>query len=124
MATPWPATLPGMPFNVQDDLGESVVRSQPDLGPPKVRRRTSLGVRRVTLPGLVLTNTQRETFRVFYETTLANGSLAFEWDHPTDDAETLDYLFEARPIWRMVRGGPDDARAWIGDVRLVVVVTP
>lgn len=79
----WPS---GLPDYLQIDsanltYGDGTIRSSMDVGPAKVRRRTS------SAPDLVtgtqyLNATQVGTLQSFFKTTCAYGSLSFDWKHP------------------------------------------
>lgn len=79
----WPSTLPDylQIDGGQISFGDNVIRSSMDVGPDKVRRRTT------TTPDIVtgsqyLNSTQFSTLQTFYKTTCAGGSLSFDWKHP------------------------------------------
>jgi hypothetical protein len=83
MAAAWPASLPQCPIlNAFSEQRQRNVRSfNPDVGPPKMgRRSTAVGVK--TNTAWRMTNAQVITFNTFYETTLADGTLPFDWPHP------------------------------------------
>lgn len=86
MAT-WPSTLPT--FVQQDGYDESppnlTISSQPELGPPKLRRRCSAGMRKISAV-ILCTLAQVETLDTFYTSTLLGGSATFIWVHPRTQA--------------------------------------
>lgn len=91
----WPPSLP--PLAAVDDrsYGESppdvVLRSATDVGPAKLRRRTTAGVRPLTCT-LPLTAAEVATLDTFYIATCAGGALAFDGVHPrTGAAVTLRF---------------------------------
>lgn len=78
MAQAWPGS--GFPTKFLYDgyserWAENIVRSNMDVGPAKVRRRSTAGVRRFTC-SQVLTKTQVATMQTHYETTCAYGSIS------------------------------------------------
>lgn len=86
MAT-WPTTLPQeFPedgFNLV--LADNVIRSSMDIGPAKIRRRTTSNVTKLT-GTLILDTTQLTAFETFYITTISYGSVYFTWVHPLTNA--------------------------------------
>lgn len=85
MAT-WPATLPptfdseGLEVQEPDVL----IESQPELGPPIVRRRTTAAPERIA-GTIILDQTQTAAFKAFLRTTLMGGALPFDgFTHPVD----------------------------------------
>jgi len=104
MAT-WPAGLPQTPL--ADGFGEaavsSVVRTEMDVGPAKMRRRYTAEVR-VYGMGLLLTTAQVATLETFYRTTLAQVD-PFDWvDFRTGAA--CAYRFRTAPSYTEA-GAPD-----------------
>ena len=94
----WPATLPA--FVSKDSLDEAfpdmTIRTGMDVGPPKMRRRTTAAVRPIAC-SQVLTAAQVADLDAFYSSTLAGGSLAFTWVHPrTRAAATLRFTAPPR----------------------------
>ena len=95
MANPtWP---PGLPQLVAvEGYGEAppetAVRTTMDAGPAKVRRRTTAGIRPLSVQ-LDLDAAQVETLDAFYVATLEGGALAFDWVHPrTQAAASLRFV--------------------------------
>lgn len=78
----WPATLPQYP-----DLGWTerkllnVVDTDTDAGPSKRRRRFTRAKRHLVMR-FHLTETQVATLETFHTTTLADGSIDFDFPHP------------------------------------------
>lgn len=79
----WPASLPQEPLlaGEQQDLGEQVIRTPMDVGPDKVRSRTTAGVDTFSI-GLWLDADQYVAFLTFYRTSINGGALAFLWKNP------------------------------------------
>ena len=109
MAT-WPGTLPTSPEgpNYQESPPNTLIRTQMDAGPPKVRQRFTSGVRPLSFTWM-LTKAQVATLDTFYVTTLFGGSLSFDGlAHPRTLAATT-FRFTAPPTY--VYLGPDVWRA-------------
>lgn len=81
----WPSNLPVMLAGLTDKRQSTTIRSEVDSGPPIVRRRFTAAVRTLTIP-MRFTNAERATFDTFFNTTLAGGSLSFNWLDPVTDA--------------------------------------
>ncbi len=79
----WPATLPQKPL--QDGFSstqiEGRIRTSMSEGPEKVRRRFT-AVPEMLSCSFHFTTSQLAEFNNFFTTTLAGGSLAYNWDHP------------------------------------------
>lgn len=114
--TTWPATLPQKQFvGLTVKADDAVLRSPMDAGPPSRRNRFTAVTKSVKVP-LVLNGTQKQTFDTFFETTLQNGALEFDWEDPTTDA-TVAFAFKSPPEWSLTRGGdgtgtPTAGRIW------------
>lgn len=82
MAT-WPSSLPqefpeeGFSLTLPDNL----LRTTMDVGPAKVRRRTTSNVTKVQ-GSMLLSTTDLAAFQTFYITTLSYGVTQFTWVHP------------------------------------------
>lgn len=76
----WPTSLPQMPLdNYSETLGVLVIRTQPDIGPAKMRRR---GQRPDTLNvSYNMSTAQVEILRAFVQDTLS-GTMRFGYTHP------------------------------------------
>lgn len=83
----WPATLPQLPLAADhaEAPPDIVLRTQMEVGPAKLRRRTTAGASPLTA-GFILNETQVATLRTFYESTLSGGALPFDWLHPRTGA--------------------------------------
>lgn len=103
MTTPvWPVSLPTWVLldGYQESPPATRIRTEMDSGVPKMRNRYSASVRPVTFSTL-LTASQVATFDTFYVTTLAGGTLEFEWTNPRTTA-TVNFRFAAAPVYRQV----------------------
>jgi len=82
----WPNTLPAYPLleNFSEEVENTIIRTEMDNGPAKLRQRTTAGVSNMSL-GYLLSKVQIDTLEIFYKTTLKGGSLAFDFTHPRRD---------------------------------------
>jgi len=96
MPTLWPPGLPQDAFlGHVETAPEERLRTNMDVGPPKMRRRFTAGVRNVEIP-LVLTTAQSTTLMDFYTTTLTGGVGAFDWKL-TRTGDTVSFRFVEPP---------------------------
>ena len=105
MAATWPLTLQQLLSEAEfaHKIGETTIRSDMEVGPAKVRRQYTKGVD--TIDGSIyLTTAQYSTFYNFFNTTLAGGSLTFEFDHPITGVLT-EFRFVGSPSVRSIGGG-------------------
>jgi hypothetical protein len=105
MAIPiWPTTLPAeiLMEGYNQAFPDNLIRVQMDVGPDKVRKRTSSQPAPVSGRQL-LTKAQGAILSTFYNTTLISGVLRFSWFHPiTRDA--VEFRFVSPPSWFMSSG--------------------
>lgn len=66
-----------------------------DVGPAKVRRRTSAGVRDFTI-SLVMNRAELALLDEFFVSTTQSGTEPFQWKHPRT-GNLIDYRFLSRP---------------------------
>lgn len=100
--TAWPAELPQDPLlaNYQDSPADTAHRTQMDVGPDKIRRRFTAGVRPVAL-SLDLTQAQKERLEDFYDVDTSGGTIRFDWvDHGKEAKPPVEYRFLAVPLFR------------------------
>lgn len=92
----WPTTLPqdALRQGYSESPPAGLIRSQPDIGPAKVRRRTTAAVRPVSVTAS-MTAAQVAIFETFFVTTLKHGSLSFDWINPRTKAATTFRFTEA-----------------------------
>lgn len=92
----WPGTLPQSPLvaGYSEEMPELTVRSQPDMGPAKVRRRFTAGVVKV-MWSMQMTTAQLATLETFYVTTTEGGAIRFTHTNAITGA-AKDYRF-AKP---------------------------
>lgn len=96
----FPNTLPELSVaSFQEQIGDGVIRSVMDVGPAKVRRRSSAVVHGLTGDLAGLTDSQVSTLMTFYTTTLSGGVLAFDLTHPRTGA-TVQARFVSPPTIR------------------------
>jgi hypothetical protein len=88
-----------------DGYGESpadiTIESNMDIGPAKVRRRFTAGVRPVS-GYILLTSAQLATFKTFYNDTILGGSLRFNWTEPPAHTTSCEMRFTDTPNWTKV----------------------
>ena len=79
----WPASLPrGPKLGHKETPPRPIIRTQMDVGPAKVRPRSTADVTKFESVTLYFTRSQVATFDAFYQQTLGFGSLSFEFTHP------------------------------------------
>lgn len=74
----WPSSIVIGREGYKETPPDRVVRNKMDIGPDKIRKRTSYGVRKLSL-NLTLTTALLATFNDFY---LANDSVSFTFPDP------------------------------------------
>lgn len=117
MSAQWPIDLPGQFADIEEQPESNVVRTATDVGPAKLRRRFTAKVKRYSMP-VEFNGEQKKLFDTFYQTTLKDGTLPFEWEDPTDDS-TVEFRFRSEPRLRMEVGARDsDLRIWTGVLEL------
>jgi len=94
--TTWPATVPVHRSGYSETPPSRVIRSDMDVGPAKVRRRSSSAVRQATLK-LLLTPDQIQDLDDFY---LANDASAFDFVNPRT-GETVQARFVDTPPYEV-----------------------
>lgn len=100
MAETWPVSLQQI-LNEADfsyAIGDTTIRSDMDIGPAKVRRRSTRGVDTLSC-SINLTTAQYSTFYYFYDTSLNGGVKTFNFVHPITGA-TNEFRFVAPPAFR------------------------
>ena len=116
----WPIELPQLPFagvTAQDD--DAVLRTPMDSGPPTRRNRFTAHTQKLTCP-MVLTGSERAAFDFFYRSTLANGSLSFDWIDLVDDT-VVSLAFTGPVQWSLIAGDAAGAdRGWTGILNIEI----
>jgi hypothetical protein len=128
MAT-WPLTVEepyvlGLPENFLADsyyesFAKNVLRSPMEVGPPKSRRRSTSGVKE--LGGVMyMTPDQMAVLTTFFETTLSDGALPFDWTHPRlGSTVTISCQFVEPPSFR--RHDDSETIGWLVSINLEVL---
>lgn len=104
MAQAWPSGFQDR-LNVESfqfAIGDTLIRSEMETGPKKVRRRFTKAIDKFSC-SMTLTRSQYATFRNFYDVTLNAGSLPFTYKHPLTDVNT-DFIFSKTPTLTMLGG--------------------
>lgn len=96
----WPVTLPQ---NIRisgynESMPDTNIKASMDVGPAKVRRRSTAAVRPVS-GQLVMTHDELGDFKDFYVDTLLNGSLRFSWTDPYDGTTSVEMRITEVPTW-------------------------
>jgi hypothetical protein len=114
----WPAGLPQCPVlnAFSEQRQRNVVAFSPDVGPPKMRKR-STAVAVLTSVAYRMTTSHLATFNTFYEDTLEDGTLPFDWEHPITNV-TYSWMFDAREAPRIDRMTPATFRVSFSLLRL------
>lgn len=86
----WPETLPIHPLlsGYREMPDDTILRSEMDTGPAKLRQRSTTSTSKIHLQFLV-NAVQLSAFRDFYENDLSGGSLAFIFHHPTKEVDVI-----------------------------------
>jgi hypothetical protein len=100
----WPNTLPLVPLvqDYQEKKQSHLTRTEMDSGHFKVRAKTTKGLEDLTL-GYYMTAAQIDILEAFYEVTLGNGVLAFDYMHPRR-GESVRVRFKNEPAVMAVNG--------------------
>lgn len=78
----WPLALVQCPIlGWKEQALENVIEFDPDVGPPRRRRRSTLAGYQVSVQ-YRLSKAQLATFWSFWEVGLRDGVLEFDWPHP------------------------------------------
>lgn len=92
--TTWPETLPQklLVDGFSSQLPTGSIRVEMDSGPAFQRQRYTSSVEPIQ-GSIWVTKGQYQTFKNFYVTSLAQGSLPFNWVHPITE-ETVEMQFD------------------------------
>lgn len=106
MAETWPAGLPQcFIVGYTDGEGDGLLETDPDIGPPITRLRSTAVVRPLS-GSMRLTKAQVGILQVFYRTTIAQGSLPFTFPDPTfGGALLVKFAKGSQPIPQQVAIG-------------------
>jgi hypothetical protein len=105
VATPWPVTLQqklnerGFAYAV----GETVIRTEMDVGPVKVRRRSTRPIDKIK-GSINLTTDEYDTLQYFFNTTLNGGTERFSFNHPITGVST-EFRFTGPISYSSIGGG-------------------
>lgn len=93
------------------DTGESVIRSQMDIGPAKIRRRFTKQIDNLNV-SIQVTSTQYTTLVDFYRVDLNGGVNQFVFNHPITGSPVY-IRFVAAPKFKSLGGSQFEASmAW------------
>jgi len=91
-AIPWPAFLPPCAETWEEFDLPVTVRTQMDIGPPKVRRRSTRTLRNVHV-SFTMSHDQAMQLRDFFEIDLQGGVQEHSFRHPfRDDVEPFRFM--------------------------------
>lgn len=114
----WPAYLPQL-ADVEFEQPDTRLTSSTDIGPAKVRNRYTFAP--IPLSGKLVLNAQQTVqFLEFYNTTLANGTLTFNWEHPVSDV-LHEMRFKSVGRFSLYKPGHSTERTWFTSVVLEVL---
>jgi hypothetical protein len=102
--TSWPDTLPAYPLldGFHETVPNTVIRTDMEQGPAKVRLRTTAAIRAMSLAYL-MSKTQVTALETFYLATLQGGALLFDFMHPRSNA-TVSCRFVKPPEYATSNG--------------------
>lgn len=113
----WPSTLP-QEFSTDgyNRPGKDLLLvSSMDVGPPKVRRRTSDGIESFAA-SITVSSTQLGYFKTFFYTTILAGSLRFNHYDPDDGTTAVEMM-----IRKWSRTPLDEGSLWRIDMEVVIM---
>ena len=112
MAT-WPLSNHVLVDGYSETPPKNSIRSEMGEGPPKTRRKSIAAPRPISVQKH-LTTSQVEILDVFHETTLVNGTLAFDWIHPRTES-VVEMMFVETPVYESLGGS-----AWMVTMKLEI----
>lgn len=117
----WPIDLPQTQFlNLSFRREPNVIRTEMGVGPAKVRRRFTAAVVTFQIP-MELDGNQLDTFEAWFDQTLKDGTVPFDWEDPRTD-QAVAFRFRGPVTWTMISGARDpDARRYEGTLDLEVL---
>lgn len=77
----WPTQFKPLVNSIEESPPNNLLRSQPDKGPAKQRRRTTANVRPIAFR-MLLRNADVEVFDDFFVDSTYSGAETFDWVHP------------------------------------------
>lgn len=116
----WPGSLPQDTFRQLDlEPEDNRLRTQMDSGPVKMRRRfTAVPIKK--RHSMTLRGDDFQTFKNFYETTLKDGTLRFDWTDPVDGT-TVEMRFVTPYTASLAAGGSANERVWEINMNLEIM---
>lgn len=108
MTAAWPGTVNTSNFGTNPPYSETpdtnFAEFQPEVGPPKRRRRMSISSDTIAF-SLIMTTAEYANFLTFYRTTISDGTLPFTFPRPrTGSTETWNFVGKA-PTMRFLDFG-------------------
>lgn len=105
MAVAWPVSLQDKvnESGFSHKIGETVIRSDMDTGPRKMRRRFTRPINTFST-SIDLTTSEFSDFMTFFNTTINGGTTRFEFNHPIT-GELKEFRFAGPPEFRSIGGG-------------------
>ena len=120
MPNVWPPGLPNIQgADVRENTQETILRTQMDAGPDKVRRLFTAASRFYKFT-VEFTTTEKAAFDVFWDDTLGGGIEEFEWEDPITD-ETVEFRFAStsKPSFALaIRSTNPNNRVWVAELEL------
>lgn len=77
----WPEKFCPLSGTYRESPANNLIRSSMDIGPAKVRRRTTANTKPVSF-NIFVKNENMAEFETFFNDTLASGALEFDFKHP------------------------------------------
>ena len=113
----WPSSLPAPKSESFEETPPQVtLRTQMDMGPDKVRKRFSAGVRPLSFK-MILTVAQIATLDTFFVTDTSSGASRFDYTHPRTSAAVKARFVEA-PKYKSI-----DPAYYEADIKLEILPT-
>lgn len=98
----WPTNLPDCAQSWSERDAPDIVITSMDVGPPKVRRRSTLLNNAVDVSWTIDANLY-QSFNDFYRTTCQQGVIPFNYKHPITKTVNA-YRFASAPEFSFIRG--------------------
>ena len=101
----WPASLPQQPLQdgYQETEPDLLLRSSMDVGPAKVRRRYTAGVKPYKL-SFAISSAHKATFQSFYLGSISSGVYPFTFPDPDNSASTISIRITKPPLYTSLGG--------------------
>lgn len=107
MPAAWPSTvtLQVDSSGYRETVERNVVEFTPEVGPPMVRRRSSVSSDLISFSTPPVTDDEYDALVNFYRGTLKDGALTFFRTHPRDaDGPVEEFRFLEPPQWSLING--------------------